>query len=90
MTRRRLCKAAVLGVTGRWGLPAFAQAAAPSERSSDSKARESHDVTGYVADFIVKTRFADLPGEVVELAKKSTLDGLGLALCGSIAKPFRF
>lgn len=76
MTRRILGKAAVLGVAGRWGLPAFAQAVPP----------ESHEVTSYVADFIVKTGLADLPGEVVELAKKSILDGLGLALCGSAAK----
>jgi 2-methylcitrate dehydratase PrpD len=86
MTRRSLSKVAVLGVTSGWGLPVFAQAAAPNEQSGDSKLRESHDVTSYVADFIVKTRFTDLPAEVVELAKKSTLDGLGLALCGSIAK----
>jgi hypothetical protein len=83
MTRRSLGKAAMLGVTGRWGHSAFAQAEGPNQESGDSK-RESHEVTSYVADFIVKTGLADLPGEVVELAKKSILDGLGLALCGSV------
>jgi 2-methylcitrate dehydratase PrpD len=85
MTRRSLGKAAMLGVAGRWGNSAFAQAVGPNQESGDSK-RDSHEVTSYVADFIVKTGLADLPGEVVELAKKSILDGLGLALCGSVAK----
>jgi 2-methylcitrate dehydratase PrpD len=43
-------------------------------------------LTGYVADFVVKTRFDDIPQEVVALGKKSILDGLGLALAGSVAK----
>ena len=43
-------------------------------------------LTGYVADFIASTRFASIPGDVVALGKKSMLDGLGLALAGSVAK----
>ncbi|MBI4536696.1 MAG: MmgE/PrpD family protein [candidate division NC10 bacterium] len=43
-------------------------------------------LTGYVAEFIAGTRFADIPGSVVELGKKSILDGLGLALAGAVAK----
>jgi 2-methylcitrate dehydratase PrpD len=39
-----------------------------------------------VADFIASTRFASIPGDVVALGKKSILDGLGLALAGSVAK----
>src|SRR5580693_6342127 len=42
--------------------------------------------TAYVGYFIVKTRFADIPATVLELARKSILDGLGLALAGSIAE----
>jgi len=42
-------------------------------------------VTGYVAEFIVKTRYSDIPSDVIELSRKSLLDGLGLALCGSVA-----
>ncbi len=42
-------------------------------------------LTAYVADFIVDTGFGDIPGEVVELGKKSILDGLGLALSGNFA-----
>jgi 2-methylcitrate dehydratase PrpD len=43
-------------------------------------------LTGEVAGFIASTRYSDLPPEVVALGKKSILDGLGLALAGSVAK----
>jgi 2-methylcitrate dehydratase PrpD len=43
-------------------------------------------LTWYVADFICNTTAADLPQNVVELGKKSILDGIGLALSGSVAK----
>jgi len=42
--------------------------------------------THYVAEFIGSTGFGDLPEEVIALGKKSILDGLGLALSGSVAK----
>lgn len=44
------------------------------------------ELTRYVANFIVDTRPEDLTAEVVEIGKKSILDGLGLALSGSVAK----
>src|SRR5689334_2931635 len=40
-------------------------------------------LTAYVGEFVVGTKFADVPAEVVALGKKSILDGLGLALSGS-------
>lgn len=43
-------------------------------------------LTRQVAEFIVKTNYADVPAEVIELGKKSILDALGLALCGSVAE----
>jgi 2-methylcitrate dehydratase PrpD len=43
-------------------------------------------ITREVAEFILRTEVADLPAEVVEAGKKSILDGIGLALAGSIAK----
>jgi 2-methylcitrate dehydratase PrpD len=48
-------------------------------------AKNAH-VTNYVADFIEKTRYEDIPAEVMELGRKSILDGLGLALAGSMAR----
>ena len=44
------------------------------------------ELTKYVAEFIVKATVGDLSQEVVDVGKKSILDGLGLALSGSVAK----
>ena len=43
-------------------------------------------LTRQVAEFVVDAKLSDLPAEVVELGKKSILDGIGLALSGSVAK----
>jgi len=74
MTRRDLSRLAVLGAVA--GSHAFAQKAAARKEP----------VTDDVARFIVNTRYEDIPSDVIELARKSILDGLGLALCGSAAK----
>jgi 2-methylcitrate dehydratase PrpD len=42
-------------------------------------------LTTYVAEFIAATRYEDIPEEVVELGRKSILDGFGLALSGNHA-----
>ncbi|MCS0494592.1 MmgE/PrpD family protein [Ancylobacter sp. MQZ15Z-1] len=43
-------------------------------------------LTHQVAEFVIDTDYADVPEEVIELGKKSILDGIGLALSGSVAK----
>jgi len=43
-------------------------------------------LTAYVGRFVATTTYEQIPGEVVELGKKSILDGLGLALAGSRAE----
>lgn len=43
-------------------------------------------LTRDVVDFILKTSYGDIPLEVIELGKKSILDGLGLSLAGSAAE----
>jgi 2-methylcitrate dehydratase PrpD len=40
-------------------------------------------LTQEVASYVAKTRFRDLPSEVVGLARGFILDGLGVALAGS-------
>lgn len=45
-----------------------------------------HGLTKYAGKFVVETRYEDLPAEIIELGKKSILDGLGLALAGSRAE----
>ena len=42
-------------------------------------------LTRYVAEWVAGARFADVPREVIELGRKSILDGLGVALSGSVA-----
>src|SRR6202140_3684754 len=43
-------------------------------------------LTAYVARFVAATTYEQIPDEVIELGKKSILDGLGLALAGSRAE----
>jgi 2-methylcitrate dehydratase PrpD len=43
-------------------------------------------LTAYVADFVVNTTYENIPQQVIELGKKSILDGFGLALAGSRAE----
>ena len=86
MTRRDLGLAAIFGIGAGWSLRAFGQAAAATEPSGVVKPQKPDLVTNYVAEFIVNSRYTGIPGEVMELARKSVLDGLGLALCGSVAK----
>jgi 2-methylcitrate dehydratase PrpD len=43
-------------------------------------------LTAYVAEFIARTRTADIPADVMHLGKRSILDGIGLALAGSVAE----
>jgi 2-methylcitrate dehydratase PrpD len=81
MTRRALVQVAS-------GTALLASISAPT--SSAQTPRDLGDtfpdvpgLTRRVADFIARTTYADLPVEVIALGKKSLLDSLGLALCGS-------
>ena len=49
-------------------------------------AQPADHVTRYVAEFVTTTDARSLPDDVMALGKSSILDGLGLALAGSIAK----
>jgi 2-methylcitrate dehydratase PrpD len=46
---------------------------------------KSPGLTKYVAEFIINTKYADIPEEVLALGKKSILDGFGLSLAGSVS-----
>src|SRR5258706_1384667 len=43
-------------------------------------------LTKYVGKFVTETKYQQIPADVIELGKKSILDGLGLALAGSRAE----
>ena len=51
--------------------------------------KQASSLTAYVADFIVRTRTRDIPADVMHLGKRSILDGIGLALAGSVAESGR-
>ncbi len=87
MTRRTFARSAG-GTALLAALPAPASPAqTPSDRGDGLP--DAPGLTRHVADFIARTTYEDLPAEVIALGKKSILDALGLALCGSRAKAGR-
>jgi 2-methylcitrate dehydratase PrpD len=50
---------------------------------TDASAKQA--LTRYVAQFIAATGFQDIPAEVLDIGRKSILDGIGLALSGAVA-----
>jgi 2-methylcitrate dehydratase PrpD len=58
---------------------------APKHFTPQHDASVGEGLTAEVADFILGAGVGDIPPFVVELAKKSILDGFGLALAGSVA-----
>jgi len=54
--------------------------------SSPNDFPQVRGLTNYVGKFVVETRYEDIPAAIIELGKKSILDGLGLALAGSRAQ----
>src|ERR1043166_164790 len=51
--------------------------------------QNAESLTEYVARFVSGTAGADIPAEVQELGRKAILDGLGVALSGSVSPPAR-
>src|SRR5579884_2943106 len=88
-TRRKLAHTAALGASAAL-LGKKAKAQAPGEgaskRASSGELPRADGLTRQVAEFIVRTAYTDLPQDVIDLGKKSILDGLGLALSGSVAE----
>jgi 2-methylcitrate dehydratase PrpD len=82
MRRREFSKASLVLI----GATAFRSSAeaVPTPRPNDFP--RTPGLTNYVATFVTRTTYEDIPGEVIELGKKSILDGLGLALAGSRAE----
>jgi 2-methylcitrate dehydratase PrpD len=85
MSRRKLARAAAARASAVFF---HASSQTPSPRN-DSAAPKAGGLSREVASFIVNTTYRDVPADVVELGKKSILDGLGLALSGSVAETGR-
>jgi 2-methylcitrate dehydratase PrpD len=81
--RRRDFGKASLGAMASTALAGSLKSAGASPRAEFP---HSPGLTSYVGEFVIATKYADIPEEVIELGKKSILDGLGLALAGSRAQ----
>src|SRR5580700_5182316 len=81
--RRRDFGKTSLGVIGA---SVFANTANAATNSGPVDFPKTPGLTKYVGDFVVRTKYEDIPANVIELGKKSILDGLGLALAGSRAE----
>lgn len=56
-----------------------------SQVASHPSKQPPQELTRMIAEFVARTKLEDIPREVIELAKKSILDGFGLALAGSVS-----
>src|SRR5260370_37729432 len=82
MRRRDFGKASL----GAIASTAFLRSAKGAEPPVGGDFAKAPGLTEYVGKFIASTKDEDIPQDVVELGKKSLLDGLGLALAGSRAR----
>jgi len=60
-------------------------AATPGAAGPAREFPKAPGLTKSVAEFVTHTKYEDLPPELIELGKKSILDGFGLALAGSVS-----
>src|SRR5262245_60266906 len=72
--------AGALAIRTAGAAPAFAKPQAPPPLPS------APGLTRYVCEFIVNTKYEDIPAAVLALGRKSILDGFGLALAGSVSE----
>ena len=82
MLRRDFGKAS-LGMMASSVVPASVKGAGTACGAEFPK---TNGLTEYVGRFVATTTFEEIPEQVIELGKKSILDGLGLALAGSRAE----
>jgi 2-methylcitrate dehydratase PrpD len=87
MVRRDFLKTTAMGATfGVLGSSGPMLASATQTQCVPPPFPTVEGLTKYVAEFVVDTKYSDIPAEVVELGKKSILDALGLCLAGSKAE----
>ena len=80
MKRRDFCKSSMMAA----GL-VFGGTKLPAAENPVVDFPKAPGLTRYVSEFIVNTRYEDIPADVMALGKKSMLDGFGLALAGSVS-----
>ena len=82
MRRRDFGKTSLAAI----GASVFASSANAGKRPESGDFPKTPGLTNYVGNFVIRTKYEDIPSNVIELGKKSILDGLGLALAGSRAE----
>ncbi|HEX2663761.1 MAG TPA: MmgE/PrpD family protein [Candidatus Acidoferrum sp.] len=82
MMRRDLLKASL--ATGAATL--FSKSGGGIALAGQNPFSEPNGLTKYVAEFVLNTKYENIPSDVLALGKKSILDGFGLALAGSVAE----
>jgi len=80
MKRRDFCKSSMMAAGLALGCKQFSVA-----QHLAAEFPKAPGLTRYVTEFIVNTRYEDIPEDVMALGKKSILDGFGLALAGSVS-----
>ncbi|MBZ5661526.1 MAG: MmgE/PrpD family protein [Acidobacteriia bacterium] len=80
MIRREFCKTSLALAGFALRNPRLDAVASPSPADELPNAP---GLTKYVSEFIVNTKYEDIPENVIALGKKTILDGFGLALAGS-------
>jgi 2-methylcitrate dehydratase PrpD len=84
MTRRRFLKSSLItGAVGAIQNIALIDEARAQQKPVDADFKLVNGLTQKVAEFAVDKRFEEIPDNVNELAKKSILDGIGLAIFGA-------
>jgi 2-methylcitrate dehydratase PrpD len=81
--RRRDFGKTSLGIIGA---SVFANTAKGGANPAPGDFPRTSGLTKYVGEFVIRTNYENIPANVIELGKKSILDGLGLALAGSRAE----
>src|ERR1700720_3464610 len=82
MRRRDFGKTSLAAI----GASVFANPAKVGEHRGSGDFPKTPGLTNYVGNFVIRTKYEDIPANVIELGKKSIMDGLGLALAGSKAE----
>src|ERR1700736_3613259 len=82
MIRRDFCKTSLALA----GLALGSERAGAAVTPASEEFPKAPGLTKYVAEFIVNTKYEDIPENVIAIGKKTILDGFGLSLAGSAAE----
>jgi len=85
MKRRQFFSNSVTAA-GAWALSGAVAPSLSASPQNSAQLPSAPGLTRYVAEFIVNSKYEDIPQNVLALGRKSILDGFGLALAGSVSE----